>query len=157
MTSIVHLKTAFNSKTEGMVIGYMEVKVIFDRYVQGSLTEKTRKKRVTSVAAATAGYVMHDGMSINTMSLKQLLSCTSTEHILTCYVGQCLSERSDGTDLILVVVYDTVANTINPRMPIETHPQEEADALIALHVILSIKEWTGLLILTSYHEGILGR
>ena len=44
MTSIVHLKAAFNSKTEGMVIGYMEVKVLFERYVKGRLTEKTRKK-----------------------------------------------------------------------------------------------------------------
>ena len=68
----------------------MEVRVSFDRYVEGSLKEKTRKKRATSVAAVTAGHVVHDGMSINTISLKQLLSCTSTKHSLTCYLGQCL-------------------------------------------------------------------
>ena len=61
----------------------MEVGVIFDRYVEGSLREKTRKKRATYVAAATAGQVVHDVMSINTISLKQLLSCTSTKHSLT--------------------------------------------------------------------------
>ena len=80
MTSILHLKTAFNARFERMVIAYMDVRVIFDRYVEGSLKEKTRKKRTTYVAAATAGHVVHDGMSINTISLKQLLSCTSTKH-----------------------------------------------------------------------------
>ena len=71
MISILHLKTAFNARIERVVIGYMEVRVIFDRYVEVSLKENTRKKRVTYVAAATAGHVVHDGMSINT-SLKQL-------------------------------------------------------------------------------------
>ena len=83
----------------------MEVQVIFDRYVEGSLKEKTRKKRATSVAGATAGHVVHDGMSIDTISLKQLLS--STKHSLTCYLGQGLLERFDGRDLTLVVVYMT--------------------------------------------------
>ena len=88
MTSILHLKTAFNARIERMVIGYMEVRVFFDRYVEVSLKEKTRKKRATSVAAATAGHVVPDGMSINTISLKQMLSCTFTKYSLTCYLGQ---------------------------------------------------------------------
>ena len=58
---------------ERMVIGYMKVRVIFDRYVEGSLREKTRKKKLTCVADATAGHVVHDGMSITTISLKKLL------------------------------------------------------------------------------------
>ena len=80
----------------------MEVRVIF---VEGSPNEKTKNKRTTSVAAATDGHVVHDGMSINTMSLKQLLSCTSTKYCLTCYLGQSLLERFNGRDLTLVVVY----------------------------------------------------
>ena len=142
MTTILHLKTAFNARIERMAIGYMEVRVIFDRYVEGSLKEKTRKKRATSVADATAGHVVHDGMSINTISLKQLLSCTSTKHSLTCYLGKGLLEWFDGRDLTLVVVYDTVAKPVNPPRPIETHSHEEADTLIPLHVILSIEECT---------------
>ena len=155
ISSIMHLKTAFNARIERMVIGYMEVRVPFDRFVEGSLNEKTKNKRMTSVAAATDGHVVHDDISINTMSLKQLLSCTSTKHCLTCYLGQSLLERFDGRGLTLIVVYDTVAKTINPRRPLETHSQEEADTLVLLHVIL--------LILTSsnyswtwYNEGILG-
>ncbi len=74
MTSILHLTTVFNARLERMVIGYVEVRVIFDRCVEGSLKETTRKNRARSVAAATAGRVVHDGMSINTISLKQLLS-----------------------------------------------------------------------------------
>ena len=100
MTSILHLKTAFKAIIERIVIGYMEVRVIFDRYVEGSLKEKTRKKRVTYVAAATAGHVVHDGMPIDTISLEQLLSCPSTKHSLTCYLGQGLLEQFDGRDLI---------------------------------------------------------
>ena len=52
MTTILHLKTAFNARIERMVIGYMEVRVVFDRYVEWSLKETTRKKRATYVAAA---------------------------------------------------------------------------------------------------------
>ena len=140
ITSILHLNTAFNARIERMVIGYMEVRVIFDRYVEGSLKEKTRK--TTDVAAATAGHAVHDCMSINTISLKQLLSCTSTKHSLTWYLGQGPLERFDGRHLTLVVVYDTVAKTVNPRRPIETHSHEEADTSIPLHVILSIEECT---------------
>ena len=140
MTSILHLKTAFNARIERMAIGYMEVRVILDRHVEGSLKEKTRKKRARYVAAATAGHVVHDCMSINAISSKQLLSCTPTKHSLTCYIGQCLFERFDGRDLTLVVVYDTVAKTVNPRRPIETHSHDEADTLIPLHVNLTIEE-----------------
>ena len=73
----------------------------------------------------------------------------------TCYLGQGLLERLDVRDLTLLVVYDTVAKTVNPRKPIETHSHEEADTLIPLHVILliltsSYYSWTW------YHEGILG-
>ena len=89
MTSIRHLKTACTAIIELVVIEYMEVRVFFDRYVEVSLKANTRKKKVTYVAAATAGHVVHDGMSIYTISLKQLLSCTSTKHSLTCYLGQC--------------------------------------------------------------------
>ena len=81
-----------------------------------------------------------------------------------------LLELLDGGDVTLVVVYDTVAKTVNPRRPIESHSHEEADTHTPLHVILSIESaliarWTyGLMILTSsyyswtwYHEGNLGR
>ena len=90
MTSIVHLKTTFRARIERMAIEYMEVRVIFDRYVEGSLKEKTRKKRATHVAAATAGHVVHDSMAINMITLKRLLSCTSTKRSLTCYIVQCV-------------------------------------------------------------------
>ena len=93
MTSIVHLNTAFNARIDQMVSGCMEVRVIIDRYVEGSLKEKTINKGAIYVAAATAGHVVDDGMSINSISLKQMLSCTSTKHSLNCYLGQGLLER----------------------------------------------------------------
>ena len=134
------------------MIGYMEVRVIFDRYVEGSLKENTRKKRATYVAAATAGHVVHDGMPINTISLKQLLSCPSTKHSLTCYICQCLLELFDDRYLTHVVVYDTVTKTVNPRRPIDIYSHEEADTLIPLHVILSIEECTYGEVDVWYHD-----
>ena len=73
---------------------------------------------------------------------------TGKEDSLTCYLGQGLLERLDGRDLTLVVVYNTVAKTVNTRKPIENHSY--------LHIILliltsSYYSWTW------YHEGILGR
>ena len=47
MTSILHLKTACTAIIELVVIEYMEVRVFFDRYVEVSLKQNTRKKRVT--------------------------------------------------------------------------------------------------------------
>ena len=66
-TAIVHIKTAFSARMERTMNGYMEVRVICIGFVEGCLKEKTRKKKATYVAAATAGHVVHDGMSINTL------------------------------------------------------------------------------------------
>lgn len=142
MTTILHLKTAFNARVGQMIKGYVEARIIFDRYVKGGLKEKTRSKRAVSDDAASAGHDVHDGMSINTISLKQLLSCTTTKHNLSCHLGQGLLERFDGENVKLVVVYDTVAKTINPWSPPESHSHEEADTLIPLHVLLSLQECT---------------
>ena len=50
--------------------------------------------------------------------------------------------RFDGGELTLVVVYDTVAKSINQRGTIETSSHEEADTRITLHGILFIEECT---------------
>ena len=80
-------------------------------------------------------------MSINTITLKQLLVWSSTKNSLTCYLGQCLSERFDGRDLTLAD-YDPVAKTSNPRRPIETHSHEGVYTLVPLNAILIIEECT---------------
>ena len=87
---------------------------------------------------------MFDNIKYIYTDLDNFAECTSTKHSPTCYLGECtgLLDWFDGRKLTLVVVYDSVAKTINPRTPIETHSPEEADTLIALHVILIIKECT---------------
>jgi len=142
MTTILHLKMAFNGRIGRMIQGYVEARIIFDRYVSGGLKEKTRIKRAVSADAASAGHDVHDDMSINTISLKQLLSGTTTKHNLSCHLAQGLLEWFDGEDVKVVVVYDTVAKTINPWSPPESHSHEEADTLIPLHVLLSLQQYT---------------
>ncbi len=109
---------------------------------RGGLKAKTRSKRAVTIDAASAGYDVHDGMSINAISLKQLLSCATTKHNLSCHLAQGLLEQFDGEDVNIVVVYDTVAKTINPWSSVESHSHEEADTLIPLHVMLSLQECT---------------
>ena len=130
MTSIMHLKTAFIARIERMVIGYMAVRVVFDRYVEGSLAEKTRKKRVTYIAAVTAGHVVHNGMSINTISLKQLLSCTFTKHSRTCF----------GQGLLYMTLLRR-PSTHGGRLK-ATHTRKLIHSFPCTHVILSIEECT---------------
>ena len=142
MTTICHLKMAFNARIERMLNGYVESRIIFDRYIEGSLKEKTRSKRAMPNTVGSAGHDVHDSMSISTISMKQLLSCTSTKHSLSCHLAHGLLEHFEGKAVKVVVVYDTVAKSINPRRPTEEHSHEEADTLIPLHVLLSIQECT---------------
>ena len=93
----MHLKTAVNARIERIVIGCLEVRVVFVH--------------------------VHEAQS-NLLSWSGLL------------------KRFDGRDFTLEVVFDTVAKTINPRRPIETHSHEEASAPIGLHVILSVEKCT---------------
>ena len=68
--------------------------IALSRYIEGNLKELKRKKR--DVDVESAGHVLHDVMPINAISLKQLLSWTSTKHSLTWYLGEYLLGRFDG-------------------------------------------------------------
>ena len=117
---------------------------------------RDRRRRFTSNGCALSMSVCQQQQLCGYNSVDDASLITGKEDSLTCYLGQGLLERLDCRDLTLVVVYDTVAKTVNPQRPIEAHSHEEADTLIPLHVIL--------LILTSsyysrtwYHEGIFER
>ena len=117
---------------------------------------KDRRRRDTSNGCALSMCVCQHQQLCGFNSVDDASLINGKEDSITCYLGQGLLERLDGRDLTLVVVYDIVAKTVNPRKPIETHSHEEADTLIPLRVILliltsSYYSWTW------YHEGILGR
>ena len=139
MTSFLHLKAAFIARIERMAIGYMEVRVIFDRYVEGSLKDKTIKKRAT-LCCCLESWACSARWCVNQYDLVSIVHFHEAHHIVACCISQRLLEWFDGSDVALVVVYDTIAKTMNPRRPIETHTHEEAHTLIPIHLILSIEE-----------------
>ncbi len=117
MLKISDLRNAFNERIEKMMLGYNEGRVVFDRYMDQSLKNKTQNKRATT----SVEYEIHLEMKL-TMSIKELLSASSTKKKLTCLLGQGLLKHfSKGTSFQLVVVNDTL---------FEVHTQEEADTLI---------------------------
>ena len=103
--------------------------------IEGSLQEKTRRKRAIIDTVGSAGHDAHDSMSISIIPMKKLLSCTLTEDSLSCHYSHGLLEYFEGKAAQVVVVYDTIAKSINPRRPTEDHSHEEADTLIPLHFI----------------------
>ena len=83
MQKMSDLQNAFNRRIEGMMASYDEGRVVFDRYMEESLKNKTRKKRATT----SVEYEIHPEMKL-TMSIKELLSSSSTKKKLTCLLGQ---------------------------------------------------------------------
>ena len=87
MLKLADLQDAFNKCTKTMMAGYGEGRIVFDRNMDQSLKNKTRQKRATSCVE----YEIHPEMKL-TMSIKELLSASSTKRKLTCVLGQGLLE-----------------------------------------------------------------
>lgn len=145
MTTIKHLKGAFVKRIVCMMNDYTEGRVIFDRYLKGSLKEKTRAKRTRSCNVVGIAYQVHDSMSISTMSLKELLSSNETKQGLTQHLAVALLESFHGKQQKLFVVYNNIAKVNIPHTipnEVREHNHEEADTLIPLHVIDAFKDYT---------------
>ena len=130
LLKLSHLQDAFNKRIEMMMASYDEGRVVFDRYMDQSLKNKTRQKRSTT----SIEYEVHPEMK-PTMSIKDLLSASKTKRKLTCLFGQGLLDyfASKGS-FVLVVVYDT---HIKGRGFEYAHTHEEADTLIPNQVLAS--------------------
>jgi len=63
--------------------GYDKGRVVFDRYIDQSLKNKTWQKR----ANMSIEYEIHPEIKL-TVSIKELLSASSTKKKLTCMMGQ---------------------------------------------------------------------
>ena len=82
-------------------------------------------------------------MSITTLPLWDLLSCSKTKGQLARLLAQGLLEEFEGQDLRLIVSYDTSIRINAPHRLEEdflTHDHEEADSQIPLHVLHCIKD-----------------
>ena len=133
MLKLSDLQDAFNKRIEKMMAGYDEGRIVFDRYMDQSLKNKTRQKRATT----SVEYEIHLEMKLS-MSIKELLSASSTKKKLTCMLGQGLLEYfSRDSSFMLVVVYD---NIIKGHDFEEVHTHEEADTLIPHQVLASVSK-----------------
>ena len=115
-----------------MMAGYREGHVVFDRYVEQSLKNKTRQKRATTCTE----YKVHHNMKI-TMTIKELLSSSSTKSSLTAmFANALLTYFSSVSNFKLVVVYGTIIKVCGYE---ERHDHEKADTMIPHQVIASIE------------------
>ena len=114
--------------------GYNEVRVIFDRYVEGSLKTQTRIGRR---GAYSTVYRENDETRIDNIENKGFLSPIERKNGLTFFlskkVNSALSERS----IRKATVYNTTCDKNIPDLDpaFSNDNQEEADASIGLHVI----------------------
>ena len=125
--------------------GYDEARLVFDHYLENSLKSKTRASRATSQAAEKANYDVHDNMSIKTISLKKLFSSSSTKNSLTVLLSEALLLKTNGTTQKVVVSFLNCTKVNTPHsLPVdmEEHEHEEADTLIPLHVLDTIRDNT---------------
>jgi hypothetical protein len=116
-----------------MMLRYGECHVVFDRYLEDSLKNKTREKR----AATATEFEVHSEMNL-TMTLKELLSSSKSKQQLSCVLAQGLLQQfSDDRDLKFYVVY---GECIKGRNFEERHSHEEADTMIPHQVLASVSE-----------------
>ena len=135
MRKLSDLQEVFVKRIEGMMDGYNEGRVVFDRYLDKSLKNKTRQKRaVTSIE-----FEIHPEMKLS-MSLKEILSASRTKSTLTSMLAEGLQKRfASNSTFKLVVVYDTKIK--GPDFE-QDHSHEEADTLIPHQVLASMAEST---------------
>ena len=133
MRRLSDLQETFIKHIEMMMVGYDEGRIVFDRYLDQSLKNKTRQKR----AVTSTEYAIHLEMKL-TMSLKEILSSSKTKSSLTTLFAQGLLQHFASKPMCkLVVVYE---NKIKGHNFEEEHSHEEADTLIPHQVLASLAE-----------------
>ena len=131
MKTIKDLKDEFIKRIEKKLVGYNIGHIVFDRYLNQSLKDKTHRKR----AKTETNYEVHDDMKFS-MTLKQLLSSSYTKKLLTAMLAEeILKIYSIQDNLQIYVVYD---NKIKGKNIDKEHEHEEADTMIVHQVLKSI-------------------
>jgi len=136
MTKISHLKLAFVKRIKTLMKGYTQGRVIFDRYLDVSLKDKTRAKRAAS--SVTMEFNIYDDMSIAKVSLKELSSKSSTKSQLTEILAEALLEEFKGSYQELVVSYDDKVKSNR----VSVIGMDKSKGLIGLHHFTAA-DWGG--------------
>ena len=108
---IPDLADQFIKRFEQMMVSYLEIRALFDQYLETSLKMNTRKKREGSKSVA---FGIHDEMNISKISLKELLSDSSTKADFTRYLSKKLLRRFSENNI--VVSYDTHTEESKPDL-----------------------------------------
>jgi len=118
--------------------GYTQDRVIFDRYLDVSLKDKTRDKR--AAISVTMEFKFHDDMSIGKVSLKELFSNSRTQSQLTEILAEALLEEFKGSYQEHVASYDDKVKSNRSKLlseDMKTHNHEEADTIIPYMSMMS--------------------
>ena len=130
---VLDLEEALIKCIEWILGDYSEGRVVFDRYLDQFLKNKTSQKRATKCTEIT----IHPEMKL-TMSLKNIQSSSRTKSSLTIIFAQSLLRHYSTESLFkLVVVYDT---TIKEHNFEENHSQEETATLIFHQVLAALAQ-----------------
>ena len=111
---ISDLADQFIKRVDGQLFG-----VLFDQNLETSLKRNTRKKREGSKRVA---FSIHDEMNISKISLKELLSDSSTKANFTRYLSKKLLRRCSENNI--VVSYDTHTEEHNIVVSYDIHTEE---------------------------------
>ena len=125
------LSELFLQRLEIETEGFDTVILLFDRYLEQSLKEMTRKKRNNDEATR---YKVNDETNIEKVTLKKFLSHWQTKQELTEYLGGKAVNYFDGKRRYAVVCgtrCNTNIRTLDLLMP--DHDQEEADTIMVLY------------------------
>jgi len=113
---------------------YDEIRLIFDRYVQGSLKHKMTAKRT---GGNEVQYHVDDTVNLANIPLKQFLSHIQTKSELTDYLADKTLKHFSQHQVSFTVVSGTEAKSNNASLyeNLKQHDHEEANTLIILHCL----------------------
>ena len=106
--------------------------VVFDRYINGSLKARTRRKRTSGKEIR---YKILDSTNISSILVKSLLSHIDTKQDVTVYSAKKSKSGFEAVNQQFVVTYDRISESNIESFPdvIKTHGHEEADTLFILN------------------------
>ena len=134
MKTCADFADAFLSILCKMVEDFDEIRLVFDRYIEASLKNQTRKKRANR---KTTYYHVKDNTLIKNIPIKDFLSDSRTKKELTDYLAQKVISHSKSKANLLrrCLVTSGTKTEGNFAVPksLLTHSQEEADTIMILH------------------------
>ena len=120
---------AFINRVDKLFSNSNDGRLIFDRYLEGSLKGQTRRKRTKGCNPIK--YKVSDTMDIKNISIKSLLSHIVTKSELTFFFKAKVLQNYSSSNKRIITVCATGNLFSDPITPVHNH--KEADTLTPLH------------------------